>query len=262
MRQEWLARLYGLDGKVALVTGGAGGIGLMLAEAFLQAGARVYVTGRKPEALAAACAALGRFGDVRSIGADLATPEGPRAVATALAAAEPKLHVLVNNAGQTWGAPLERFPSDAWAPVMSVNVQSPFELVQALLPQLRAAATDGDPARVLNVGSVYAQTAEVMHAYSYTASKAAIHQLTRVLARELAPHVLVNAIAPGLFPSKMTGFVLRDDQRREAVLAKIPLGRPGAPEDIGGLAVFLASRAGAYVTGAVIPIDGGLLVRE
>lgn len=263
MDTEWLARTFSLRGKVVLITGGAGGIGRMLASACLRAGARVYVTGRRPEALERACIELGAEGDVRPIVGDLADSDGVRAIAAACMAAEPRLHVLVNNAGQTWGAPLEGFPTAAWDPVMTVNVRSPFELVQQLLPALEAAGSAEDPARVINIGSVYATASEVMNAYSYAASKAAIHQLTRVLARELAPrHVLVNAIAPGLFPSKMTAFALRDEALRSTLLDAIPLRRPGLPEEIGGLAVFLASRAGGYLTGAVIPIDGGMLVNH
>jgi NAD(P)-dependent dehydrogenase (short-subunit alcohol dehydrogenase family) len=263
MDTEWLARTFSLRGKVVLVTGGAGGIGRMLASACLRAGARVYVTGRKPDALERACIELGAEGDVRPIVGDLADSDGVRAIAAACMAAEPRLHVLINNAGQTWGAPLEGFPTAAWDPVLTVNVRSPFELVQRLLPALEAAGSAEDPARIINIGSVYATASEVMNAYSYTASKAAIHQLTRVLARELAPrHVLVNAIAPGLFPSKMTAFALRDEALRAKLLEGIPLRRPGLPEEIGGLAVFLASRAGGYLTGTVIPIDGGMLVNH
>ncbi len=263
MNLDWLKAAYGLPGKVVLVTGGSGGIGRMLATAFLRAGARVYITGRKPEALAQTASELAAEGEVRTLVGDLATADGVAAIADGFSAAEPALHVLVNNAGQTWGSPVEKFPSKAWDPVMRVNVQSPFELVQRLLPRLAAAACEADPARVINIGSVYAETTEVLDAFSYTASKAAIHQLSRVLARELAGRrVLVNAIAPGLFPSRMTGFVLKDENLRAEVLAHIPLGRPGTPDEIGGLAVFLSSRAGSYITGAVIPIDGGLLINH
>jgi NAD(P)-dependent dehydrogenase (short-subunit alcohol dehydrogenase family) len=257
-----LSGLYSVAGKTVLITGGVGGIGRMLAEGFAAGGATLIITGRKPDALSEAVTALRATGaDVRGVVADLASPEGVAAVADGLRQHTDRLDVLINNAGQTWGAPLPDFPAKAWAPVMAVNVQAPFMLVQALLPVLRAAASPGAPARVLNIGSVYAQTTEVALAYSYTASKAAIHQLTRVLARDLAgDHVLCNAIAPGLFPSKMTGFILRDEERKAHTLSGIPLGRPGTAEDIAGLAIFLCSRAGAYITGAVIPIDGGLLI--
>jgi NAD(P)-dependent dehydrogenase (short-subunit alcohol dehydrogenase family) len=256
-----LGKLYSVAGKTVLITGGVGGIGRMLSGAFVAAGARVYVSGRKPEALAEAVAALRADGEAHGIQADLATPDGVAALVAGITARESRLDVLINNAGQTWGAPFGQFPSKAWAPVMTVNVQTPFELAQALLPLLTAAASEASPARILNIGSVYGETTDVMKAYSYTASKAAIHQLTRVLAHDLAARrILVNAIAPGLFPSKMTDFVLRNDTAREALLQAIPLGRAGTPEDIAGLAMFLCSRAGSYITGAVIPIDGGILV--
>jgi len=257
-----LKALYSVADKTVLITGGVGGIGRMLSEAFASAGARVWITGRKPDALAATVEALGVHGGfVRGIVADLGSADGVAAVVAAMTAAESRLDALINNAGQTWGAPLADFPAKAWAPVLAVNVQAPFMLVQGLLPLLEAAAGDLNPARVINIGSVYAETTEVMKAYSYTASKAAIHQLTRVLAHDLAPRgIACNAIAPGLFPSKMTGFALRDDATREALLNSIPLRRAGTPEDIAGLAMFLASRAGSYITGAIIPIDGGILV--
>ena len=257
-----LTGLYSVAGKSVLITGGVGGIGRMLAEGFAAAGASLTITGRKPDALAEAVAALRAGGaEVRGMVADLATAEGVQAVADGLRERTDRLDVLINNAGQTWGAPLPDFPAKAWAPVMMVNVQAPFMLAQALLPALRAAAGPDSPARIINIGSVYAETTEVALAYSYTASKAAIHQLTRVLAKELAAdHILCNAIAPGLFPSKMTGFILRDDERRAHVLGGIPLGRAGTAEDIAGLAMFLCSRAAAYITGAVIPIDGGILI--
>ncbi len=257
-----LNSLYSVAGKTVLITGGVGGIGRMLSEGFAAAGARVWITGRKPDALAEAVAQLGAGGAfVRGIVADLGTAEGVAVIVAELTAAERRLDVLVNNAGQTWGAPLEEFPARAWSPVMTVNVQAPFMLAQGLLPLLEAAASDESPARIINIGSVYAETTEVMKAYSYTASKAAIHQLTRVMAHDLAARrILCNAIAPGLFPSKMTGFVLKDAAARNALLKSIPLGRTGTPDDIAGLAMFLCSRAGSYITGAIIPIDGGILI--
>lgn len=257
-----LKNLYSVAGKTVLITGGVGGIGRMLSDAFVAAGARVWITGRKAEALAEAVAALRSGGaEVFGIHADLAAPEGVATVVAAVSSAESRLDVLINNAGQTWGAPLAEFPAKAWAPVLTVNVQAPFALMQGLLPLLSAAASEESPARIINLGSVAGITTDAMKAYSYTASKAAIHQLTRVMARELVGRrILCNAIAPGLFPSKMTGFLLKNDTTREAVLADIPLGRPGTPEDIAGLAMFLCSRAGAYITGAIIPIDGGILI--
>lgn len=261
MHPEILDRLYSVAGKSVLITGGSGGIGFMLATAFLAAGARVTITGRNPDLLEAARAKLAATGEIHTVASDLGTPEGVATVVQAVAAREPKLHVLINNAGITWGAPLESFPDKAWNSVMGVNVHAPFSLVQKLLPQLSAAATAEDPARVINIGSVYATVTDVMQAYSYAASKAAVQQLTRVLARELAPkHITVNAIAPGLFPSKMTHFALREEASRNALVSHIPLARTGTPEDIAGVAIMLSSRAGAYITGGIIPLDGGLPV--
>lgn len=261
MDASFTSKLFSVAGKTVLITGGGGGLGRMLAHAFLEAGARVYVTGRKPEGLESARRALGDPPQLRCLVADLSTPAGMRALVDAFRAAEPRLHVLINNAGRTWGAAFEKFPDSAWQNVLAVNVHAPFALAQGLLDPLQAAATADDPARIINIGSVYAETTEVAQAYSYTASKAAIHQLTRVMARELAPrHILVNAIAPGLFPSNMTDFMMKDPALHDAALARIPRGRAGTPEDIGGLAIFLSSRAGAYLTGAIVPLDGGLLV--
>lgn len=255
-----VANLFSVKGKNVLITGGTGGLGQMMAATFLAAGARVWITGRKPDALAEAKAALAALGPVETLLGDLATAEGGHEIVAAFQAQADKLHVLINNAGQTWGASLERFPDKAWEPINAVNVRAPFILTQGLLPQLVAAASDEDPARVINIGSIYGEATDVMYAYSYTASKAAIHQLTRVLARELAPkRVLVNAIAPGLFPSKMTAFALKNEVMRDKLIDNIPLGRAGTPEDVGGLALFLSSRAGAYMTGNIIPLDGGIL---
>jgi NAD(P)-dependent dehydrogenase (short-subunit alcohol dehydrogenase family) len=263
MPQETLSSLFSVAGKTVLITGGSSGIGLMMAEAFAAAGARVYITGRQAAALEEARNSLAAHGKVHTIVNDLSVPEGPTQLVAVLASQTSELHVLVNNAGTTWGAPLDTFPSKAWSPVWSLNVQAPFELVQAALPLLTSTASAADPARVINIGSVYGQMTDVKQAYSYSASKAALHQLTRVLAHDLAArHVLVNAIAPGFFPSKMTRFVVRDEALHAATIANIPLRRTGDTADVGGLAIMLASRAGAYITGAVIPLDGGLLVND
>ncbi len=261
MDARFASQLFSVAGKTVLITGGGGGLGRMLAKAFLAAGAQVYITGRKPQGLEEAKKALGDPAELELLVADLASPQGMRDLVEEFSRRESKLHVLINNAGRTWGAAFDKFPDTAWQNVFAVNVHAPFALAQGLMGPLQAAATADDPARVINIGSVYAETTRVMEAYSYTASKAAIHQLTRVMARELAPrHILVNAIAPGLFPSNMTQILLRDAPVREATLAEIPRGRAGTFEDIGGTAIFLSSRAGAYLTGAVIPLDGGLLI--
>jgi NAD(P)-dependent dehydrogenase (short-subunit alcohol dehydrogenase family) len=253
--------LFSVAGKTVLVTGGSSGLGYAMAQAYLESGARVYITGRKPAPLEAARAALEAHGDVHAIQGDVATAEGLEAIRSALAG-EDRLHVLVNNAGITWGASLEKFPAEAWDSVMGVNVKAPFLLVQTLVGKLQAAATEDDPARVINVGSIYGVTSQVLRAWSYAASKAAIHQLTKVLAAELAARrILVNAIAPGFFPSKMTHFIASDEGRMDEMRKLIPLGRAGTPDDIGALAIYLGSRASSYMTGNVIPLDGGVLAK-
>ena len=250
------AELFDLTGKRALVTGGTRGIGLMMARGLLQAGARVVVSSRKTEACEQARADLSAFGDVRAIAADLSRHDECTRLAD-LVTADDDLHILVNNAGATWGEPIESFPDSAWDKVLDLNVKSPFWMVQALLPALRAAGTAEDPARVINIGSIDGLRVSSMPTYSYASSKAALHQLTRVLARELGPqHVTVNAVAPGPFPSKMMAATL--ETYGDAIAEAAPLRRIGRDDDMAGIAVFLASRAGSYLTGAIIPVDGGI----
>lgn len=249
--------LFDLTGKRALVTGGTRGIGLMMARGLLQAGARVVVSSRKAEACEQARAHLEEFGDVTAIPADLSSHDECRRLAALVTADEQPLHILVNNAGATWGEPLETFPDSAWDKVLDLNVKSPFWMVQELAPALRSAGTADDPARVINVGSIDALHVSPLPTYSYASSKAALHQLTRVLARELGPqHVTVNAVAPGPFQSKMMAATLA--AAGDAIAAAAPLGRIGRDDDMAGIAVFLASRAGSYLTGAIIPVDGGI----
>jgi NAD(P)-dependent dehydrogenase (short-subunit alcohol dehydrogenase family) len=251
--------LFDVSDKTALVTGGSRGIGLMIARGLLQAGARVIVSSRKAPELEATAAELTSIGDCAAIPADISTREGATALAEQVQERFPQLNILVNNAGVTWGAPLEEFPSSGWARAMNTNVQGVFDLTVALLPALRAAATDQDPARVVNIGSIDGLRVPEFENYSYGASKAAVHMLTRHLAKRLAPeHITVNAIAPGPFPSKMTAFMLDDADRRELVAQSVPLARIGRPDDAAGLTIFLCSRAGSYLTGTVIPLDGGI----
>lgn len=251
------ADLFDLSGKYALVTGGTKGIGMMIARGLLQAGARVIISSRKADTCAEAQHLLSEFGDVQAFPADLSRHDECQRLADLVKADSERLDILVNNAGAMWREPLETFPDEAWDSVLDLNLKSPFWLVQALLPALRRAGTADDPARVVNIGSIAAVHVAESPNYSYASSKAALHQLTRVLARELGPqHVTVNAVAPGPFPSQMMASTL--EAVGDTIAAKAPLRRLGRDDDMAGIAVFLASRAGAYLTGTVIPIDGGI----
>jgi NAD(P)-dependent dehydrogenase (short-subunit alcohol dehydrogenase family) len=249
--------LFDVSGKVALVTGGSRGIGLMIARGLVANGVRTYVSSRKAEACQETAAELSREGECIPLPADVSTEAECRRLAAELARREPALHVLVNNAGTNWGAPLAEYPDSAWDKVLSLNVKAVFHLTRACLPQLEAASRDGDPARVVNVGSIDGIHVPVLETYAYSTSKAAVHQLTRVLARKLAPRITVNAIAPGPFESKMMAETLR--RFGDGIRESCPMKRIGTPEDMAGVAIYLASRAGAYVTGAVIPVDGGIV---
>jgi NAD(P)-dependent dehydrogenase (short-subunit alcohol dehydrogenase family) len=254
-----MSDLFDVSGKTALVTGGSRGIGQMIARGLVQAGARVIVSSRKVEDVEASAKELAELGDCIAIPADISTAEGAGELAAATQARFEQLDILVNNAGAVWGAPLEEFPAVGWEKVLHTNVEGIFHLTVALLPALRASATADDPARVINIGSIDGIRAPSVENYSYSASKAAVHQLTRHLAKRLAPeNITVNAIAPGPFESKMMAWALEDPGRREAVEQQVPLGRIGRPDDVAGLTLFLASRAGAYLTGTVIPLDGGI----
>ncbi|WP_031470950.1 SDR family oxidoreductase [Sciscionella sediminilitoris] len=251
------AELFDLSGKRALVTGGTKGIGMMIARGLLQAGARVIISSRKAGTCAQAQHLLSEFGDVQAIPADLSRHDECRRLADLVEAGSEGLDILVNNAGAMWREPLETFPDEAWDTVLDLNVKSPFWLVQALLPALRRAGTADDPARIINIGSIAAIHVAESPNYSYAGSKAALHQLTRVLARELGPQqITVNAVAPGPFPSQMMAATL--DAMGDTIAAKAPLRRLGRDDDMAGVAVFLASRAGSYLTGTVIPSDGGI----
>jgi NAD(P)-dependent dehydrogenase (short-subunit alcohol dehydrogenase family) len=249
--------LFSVAGKVALVTGGSRGIGEMVARGLVANGVRTYVSSRKADVCDALAAELSAHGTCISLPADLARLDEVERLAALVEEREPKLDILVNNAGAAWGEPFDAFTEKGWDRVMDLNVKSLFFLTQKLAGALERAGTAADPARVINIGSIDGLQAPAMDNYSYSASKAAVHQLTRHLASHLAArHIAVNAIAPGFFPSKMTEFMMTADPD---FTRHIPLARPGSPEDIAGTVIFLASRAGAYCAGSVFTVDGGLL---
>ncbi len=250
-----MSDLFSVAGKNVLITGGSRGIGLMIARGFVEAGAKVWISSRKADACAEVAESLG----CEAIPSDLSTPEGLGTLVDGVSSRLSRLDVLVNNAGATWGAPLEEYPDSAFDKLWAINVKPVFRLTVSLLPPLRAAATADDPARVINIGSIDGIKVPAMEAYAYSATKAAVHMLTRQLAHRLASEsITVNAIAPGPFDSKMMAFALNNPQVRAEIASQVPLGRIGRPEDMAGTAIYLASRAGAYLTGAVIPVDGGL----
>ncbi|WP_299612803.1 SDR family NAD(P)-dependent oxidoreductase [uncultured Tateyamaria sp.] len=256
--------LFSLDGKVALVTGGATGIGRMAATGLMMAGARVLIASRKGDACEAVAAELNAMegpGSVEGFAGDVGSEEGIAALVKDVSERTDKLHIVMNNSGVTWGAPMGQFPHAAWEKVMNVNLAGLFHLTQSLLPILMKSATPDDPARVVNVGSVMGDAPLGDGAYSYAASKAAVLHMTKIMAKELAPyHITVNALAPGPFVSKMTAFATADEDMRDKVGADVPLGRVGRDEDIAGCMQFLCGQGGAYLTGAILPVSGGIQV--
>lgn len=262
-----ISDLFDVRGKTVVVTGGSRGIGEMIAAGFLANGATVIISSRKADVCDATAARLAETygGECRSVPADLSTLEGIDALAEALADV-PALHVLVNNAGASWGASIGEFPEVGWDKVMDTNVKGVFFLTQRLLPKLEAAGTAEDPARIINIGSIDGIKTPTFDTWSYGASKAALHALTKQLASRLVKrNVIANAIAPGPFPTWMlsTGVGTGGDVEGTdwaAVGSTVPRGRVGSPEDVAGLAIFLSSRAGAYVVGEVIALDGGIVV--
>ncbi|WP_091348740.1 glucose 1-dehydrogenase [Micromonospora rhizosphaerae] len=254
-----MSDLFSVEGKTVLVTGGSRGIGLMIARGFVQAGAKVIISSRKADVCETVAKELSAEGRCEAIPADLSRDAGAEGLAAAVRERTDRLDVLVNNAGATWGAPLESYPESAFDKLWAVNVKAVFRLTTALLPALRAAASAEDPARVINIGSIDGIRVPWLEVYAYSATKAAVHMLTRSLAHQLAgEQITVNAIAPGPFESKMMAFALDDPTSRAAIEQQVPLGRIGRPEDMAGTAIYLSSRAGAYLTGAVIPVDGGI----
>lgn len=252
-----MKNLFSVEGKVALVTGGSRGIGRMITQGFVENGVKTYITSRKADACEAVAKELAGVGTCIPLAADLSTSAGVESVRKEISERESKLDILVNNAGANWAAPIEEFPESGWDKVLDLNLKSVFFLTQALLPQLRAAGTQEDPARVINTGSIDGLHVPALDTYAYSSSKAAVHHLTRVLAQRLTrEHITVNAIAPGPFESKMMEKTL--ETFGDAIVQACPRGRIGQPGDMAGTAIYLASKAGSYVTGVVIPVDGGL----
>jgi len=249
-----ITNLFSLKARTALITGGSRGVGRMIAQAYLIHGARVYISSRNAEACDQAAVQLSEFGEVFSLPADVSTLEGTHRLLTAYAEHEDTLDILVNNAGTAWGAPYDEFPEGGWDKVMDLNLKTPFFLAQTMTPLLRKAVSKGHP-KVINIASIDGISVSPRETYSYAASKAGLIQLTRLMALRLAPEgIVVNAIAPGAFASDLNK-TARD--HADAVAAYIPLGRIGRPEDIAGAAVYLASRAGDYVVGSTLIVDGG-----
>lgn len=256
--------LFDVSGKTVLITGGSRGIGLMMARGFVAGGARVFITSRKAAVCDEAAAGLSGpglsgAGECISLPADLSRLEEVERVIGAIRDDGGRLDVLINNAGTSWGAVIGEFPEKGWDKVMDLNLKSPFFLVQSALPLLEAAGTPEHPARVINVTSADGLHTPLFENFSYAASKAALNHLTRMLAERLASrHITVNAIAPGPFLTEMMQPMV-EQMGEDTILANVPLKRMGVQEDAAGAAIFLSSRAGAYVTGVVLSVDGGLV---
>ncbi|MDP6377130.1 MAG: SDR family oxidoreductase [Pseudomonadales bacterium] len=258
MTENFYEHLFGVRDKVALVTGGTRGIGLMIAEGLVRCGADVYISSRKTDACAQAEATLSRYGRCTAIPGDVGHVAGCRKLAAEIAQRSDKLHILVNNAGLTWGADIDEFPEKAWDKVMNLDAKGPFFLTQALLPQLRAAASPEVRASIVNVSSTNAIRPSGLQNYSYVAAKAGLQGLSTQMARDLnSDNINVNVLAPGPFKSKMTAPLYANADIEKQVVEGFTMGRWGAMEDAAGLTVFLSSKAGTFLTGVVIPCDGG-----
>ena len=248
--------LFDVSGKVVLITGGSRGIGEMIARGFVGAGANVYISSRKADVGDALARELSVSGSCTSLPADLSSEVECRRLAEEFARRESRLNVLVNNAGATWGAPMQEYDEVAWERVLALNVKAVFHLTKFLRPLLEQSGTSESPSRVINIGSIDGLHVPAMDTFAYSASKAAVHQLTRHLAKTLAPRVTVNAIAPGPFESKMMHATL--EEFGDAIAGSAPMKRIGKPSDMAGAAIFLASPAASYITGVVLPVDGGI----
>ncbi|MGB8196968.1 MAG: SDR family oxidoreductase [Acidimicrobiales bacterium] len=250
-----MSSLFDVNGKVVLVTGGSRGIGEMIARGFVDAGAKVYISSRKAEVCDALAKELSEHGTCISLPANLSTEAECERLASEIAAREDHLDVLVNNAGAVWGAPFAEYDEQAWERVLSLNVKGVFHLTRFLRPLLDAQGTAENPSRVINIGSIDGIHVPTMDTWAYSASKAAVHQLSRHLAKTFAPTITVNAIAPGAFPSQMMRATL--EAHGDEIARSTPMKRIGQPSDMAGAAIFLASPAASYITGIILPVDGG-----
>ena len=254
-----MENLFNLNGKIALVTGGSRGIGAMIAEGFVRNGVKTYISSRKSDPCDKKAKELSKYGECISIPADLTDMNEMDKLVTKIKDKETKLNILVNNAGAAWGASFDDFPEIGWDKVMDTNVKSIFFLTQKLVDILETSASTSDPSRIINIGSIDGLGIPRAETYSYPASKAAVHQLTKVLANRLANrNINVNAIAPGPFESNMMAHTL--EEYGEQIKSSVPRGRIGVPEDMAGTSIFLSSRASSYITGSIIPVDGGSLI--
>ena len=254
-----MENLFNLNGKIALVTGGSRGIGAMIAEGFVRNGVKTYISSRKSDPCDKKAKELSKYGECISIPADLTDMNEMDKLVTKIKDKETKLNILVNNAGAAWGASFDDFPEVGWDKVMDTNVKSVFFLTQKLVDMLETSASTSDPSRIINIGSIDGLGIPRAETYSYPASKAAVHQLTKVLANRLANrNINVNAIAPGPFESNMMAHTL--EEYGEQIKSSVPRGRIGVPEDMAGASIFLSSRASSYITGSIIPVDGGSLI--
>ena len=248
--------LFSLENRTALITGGSRGIGKMIARGFLEHGARVYISARKADQCEAAAEELSKYGRCIAIPQDVSTIEGCKILERAFGHHETSLDILVNNAGAAWGAEFDEFPESGWDKVMDLNVKSPFFLTQVFHARLKAAATKDKPGKVIMIASIDGIRINPWETYSYQASKAALIHLTRrMAARLIKDHICVSGVAPGAFASEMNR-AARD--HADAVAGMVPAGRIGTDEDMAGVAIFLASRAGDYVVGETIAVDGGV----
>lgn len=258
MSKSFYEDLFSVRDKVAVVTGGTRGIGYMIAEGLVRAGARVYVASRKLEACEETQVELSKLGDCTAIASDLSTIEGCAKLAGEIGKREEKLHILVNNAGVTWSLPIDEFTEKAWDKVVNLDVKSPFFLIQKMLPLLRKAASPEARASIVNITSVNGLRPSPLQNYSYVAAKAGLGQMSKQMARDLMQDgINVNVIAPGMFKSKMTAPLFATEEIAQQAAASVPMGRPGAMEDIAGLVIFFSSKAGSFLTGTTVSCDGG-----